>query len=81
MLLDFMTSGDNQYYSHTVEQRPIELGLFSGTCQYIYNDEWYNLVDMNNPGQPTYYNSKQTGNEIAYYNFCQSLSDTDLATC
>ena len=73
--------------SRTADQQPTQLSNIFGSvpCQYIWNDAWYNLVDMDGiaSNNMTFYQTEADSNGVvAYWNFCQTLAvDTDAGIC
>jgi hypothetical protein len=66
---------DALFLQNTSPQQPQQLSDFGSIpCEYIYNNAWYNLVDMSQPDTASYYKSKPNSEgTTAYYNFCQPL--------
>jgi len=52
----------------------------STSCQFVVDGSWYsyiNTVDLT----PTYYESTGSGDTVAYFTFCQDLSNTNVPSC
>lgn len=47
-----------------------KLKLVDGSCQYWYEDAWYNLIPTNNVLYAPYNATEKGTKDIAYYKFC-----------
>ena len=76
VILDALFLNEPVEFTQMKEQKLAGFG--NVPCQYIYDNAWYNLVDMSNVSTPGYYQSEGAADtKVAYYNFCQSLSSTE----